>query len=137
MKSTLILASAGGRSPSAEQRQAFMNRFAKACSPDFDPDRDLQRVGVANQTTMLKRETEEIGRLFKGRIAFWGEIDRQRVLPSGTEADARAAVRRVADALYDPAGGVIAQFEFGPSCRLANAHAVHDEWNRIASVASC
>jgi 4-hydroxy-3-methylbut-2-enyl diphosphate reductase len=42
-------------------RDAFVARFAKACSPD----RDLIRVGVANQTTMLKSETEEIGRLFE------------------------------------------------------------------------
>jgi 4-hydroxy-3-methylbut-2-enyl diphosphate reductase len=42
-------------------RASFMERFAKASSPAFDPDIHLRRVGVANQTTMLARESLAIG----------------------------------------------------------------------------
>lgn len=40
---------------------ALMERFAHAASPGFDPDRDFERIGVANQTTMLARESLAIG----------------------------------------------------------------------------
>jgi 4-hydroxy-3-methylbut-2-en-1-yl diphosphate reductase len=46
-------------------RESFLGRFAERASPGFDPDRDLQRIGVANQTTMLARESlaiaDEVG----------------------------------------------------------------------------
>jgi 4-hydroxy-3-methylbut-2-enyl diphosphate reductase len=45
----------------ALSRAAFLERFAKAASDGFDPDRDLERIGVANQTTMLARESLAIG----------------------------------------------------------------------------
>ncbi len=37
--------------------QSLCERFSHAVSPDFDPDRDLRRIGVANQTTMLASES--------------------------------------------------------------------------------
>jgi 4-hydroxy-3-methylbut-2-enyl diphosphate reductase len=43
-------------------RAEFLARFAPAVSPNFDPDRDLRRIGVANQTTMLARESLAIVR---------------------------------------------------------------------------
>ncbi|WP_017300407.1 4-hydroxy-3-methylbut-2-enyl diphosphate reductase [Nodosilinea nodulosa] len=46
-------------------RDEFMSKFANACSAGFDPDTDLDYIGIANQTTMLKGETEQIGKLFE------------------------------------------------------------------------
>ena len=38
----------------------LMSRFGEAASADFTPERDLQRIGLANQTTMLMSETLKV-----------------------------------------------------------------------------
>ena len=47
----------------------FHSRFARACSPGFEPTRDLERIGLANQTTMLMSESLEIGEMLRRAYA--------------------------------------------------------------------
>jgi 4-hydroxy-3-methylbut-2-en-1-yl diphosphate reductase len=54
--------------PDAARRSAFLARFGPAASPSFDPDRDLRRVGCANQTTMLSSESLQVGEMFRAAI---------------------------------------------------------------------
>lgn len=54
--------------PAAARRSAFLERFGTAASPGFDPDRDLERVGCANQTTMLSSESLEVGEMFRAAM---------------------------------------------------------------------
>jgi 4-hydroxy-3-methylbut-2-en-1-yl diphosphate reductase len=64
-------------------RSAFISRFERACSPGFDPDRELGRIGCANQTTMLSSESLEIGEMFRDAM-------KQRYGPDATAARFRA-----------------------------------------------
>ncbi len=47
----------------------FLTAFRGAVSPGFDPLQHLQRIGVANQTTMLRSETEAIQNLLREAVA--------------------------------------------------------------------
>lgn len=90
---------------------------------------DLIEIGVdALNSQLFCMDIEAIGRRFQGQITFWGEIDRQHVLPFGTPADAAAAVRRVRKALDAGNGGVIAQCEWGVADPAENIAAVFAAW---------
>ncbi len=54
--------------------EALTSYFARRCSPGFDFASDLERVGVANQTTMLSGESLAIAAEFRRALAArWGE----------------------------------------------------------------
>ena len=98
---------------------------------------DLIEVGVnAVNSQLFCMDMAELAQAAKGKITFWGEIDRQHVLTSPDPQDGRDAVRKVADHLYDPSGGIIAQFEMGPGCNPDTAFAIFDEWERVQPAAT-
>ena len=58
---------------------AIRTAFAGKTSEGFDPDIHLERIGVANQTTMLANESLEIARVVGERIRDrWGDAELQR-----------------------------------------------------------
>ncbi|HJP31568.1 MAG TPA: uroporphyrinogen decarboxylase family protein [Candidatus Latescibacteria bacterium] len=92
----------------------------------------LIEVGVdALNSQLFCMDMADLARRAKGQITFWGEIDRQHVLTSPDPEEGRRAVRKVAEQLYDPRGGVIAQFEFGAAAEPATAVAIFEEWERV------
>lgn len=94
---------------------------------------DLVEVGVDALNSQLGcMDLAKVAAAAKGRLTFWGEIDRQHVLPSGAEAVHRE-VRQIAEALYDPRGGIIAQFEWGGACTAESANAVFEAWDEVGA----
>ncbi|MGA2977402.1 MAG: uroporphyrinogen decarboxylase family protein [Spirochaetia bacterium] len=90
---------------------------------------DLIEIGIsALNSQLFCMDIEGIARKFRGKITFWGEIDRQKILPFGSPEDVRAAVRRVRAALDDGTGGVIAECEWGNRDPFDNIAAVFSAW---------
>ena len=96
----------------------------------FDIIPDLIELGVdAVNSQIFCMGLERLER-FRGEICFWGEIDRQHLLPEATTAEIASAVEDVKDYLFDD-GGIIAQCEFGPGAKPENVYEVFAAWDRI------
>jgi uroporphyrinogen decarboxylase len=92
---------------------------------------DLIEVGVQALNSQIKcMGLAELGKRFRGRITFWGEMDRQELLAFGSVEEVRRAVGETRTQLYAN-GGVIAQCEFGPGARPENVIEVFRAWRDL------
>ena len=105
---------------------AFLSRFSDAVSPGFDPDVDLGRIGLANQTTMLMSESMEIGELFRQAMRDrYGEAalaERYRAFDticSATQDRQDAVIRLLAEQQLDLMV-VIGGYNSSNTCNLAH-----------------
>jgi 4-hydroxy-3-methylbut-2-enyl diphosphate reductase len=88
-------------------REMVLEKFSHSVSPGFDPDIHLQRVGVANQTTMLARESlaigEEIGTAMEHRYGAAHRAEHFRTFDTICSAtqDRQDAVRELLEEPLD------------------------------------
>jgi len=92
---------------------------------------DLAEIGVdAVNAQLFVMDIEALGKKLRGKMTFWGEIDRQHLLSFGTIDEIDQAVRRVKEAFYAD-GGIIAQCEFGAGANPENVYQVFKSWQEV------
>jgi uroporphyrinogen decarboxylase len=92
---------------------------------------DLIELGLdAINSQIFCMDVDKLGDQFAGKITFWGELDRQQIIPNGTRAEVFAAVEQMYKSLYRD-GGLIAQCEFGPGADPENIIAYYEAWEAI------
>ena len=97
---------------------------------------DLIEIGLdALNAQIFCMDIKNLGKAFKGHLTFWGEIDRQVLLPTGNPEEIAAAVQLIYDHLYCN-GGVIAQLEFGAGARPENVTAAFESFDSLNSTLS-
>ena len=120
---------------------AFLGRFSDAASPGFDPDVDLGRIGLANQTTMLMSESMEIGEMFRqamrdryGDAALAQRYRAFDTICSATQDRQDAVIRLLAEQRLDLMV-VIGGYNSSNTCNLAHICAEHVPTYHIADPA--
>src|SRR5207249_7512117 len=106
-------------------RARFLDKFGRAASSGFDPDRHLERIGLANQTTMLMSESLQVQDLFRSamheRHGAAGLAERFRAFDticSATQDRQDAVVRLLRDMPLDLLI-VIGGYNSSNTCNLA------------------
>ncbi len=111
----------------AAGKKIFMH--SDGCILDIYPD--LVEIGIDAVNSQIFCMGVEKLKPFAGRITFWGEMDRQHLLPQGTPADIDRAVRTVHRALWAH-GGCFAQCEFGAAAKPENVRQVFASWDEVS-----
>jgi len=84
---------------------------------------DLIEIGLdALNSQLFCMGVDELGSRFAGGLTFWGEVDRQQLLPRASTEEIARAAHQMRSALHRE-GGLIAQCEFGPGARPENIYA--------------
>jgi uroporphyrinogen decarboxylase len=92
---------------------------------------DLVEVGVqALNCELASMGVAELGRRFRGQVAFWGDSSLQQLLSSGSIEDVTDAVRD-ARQLLATSGGVVAYCELGRDARPENVGAALRAWQEV------
>ncbi len=92
---------------------------------------DFIELGVdALNSQVFLMGLDTVGERFGGRITFWGDFDRQQLLPRGTHEEIIEAARQMREHLYRD-GGLIAQCEFGPGANPDNVEAFLAAWEDV------
>jgi len=93
---------------------------------------DIVEIGVdAYNSQLFCMDIETLAEKYKGKITFWGELDRQNILPFGTEEEVRESVRRIKKAILMPKRtGFIAELSWETVTPLANVIAAYDEFDK-------
>ncbi len=95
----------------------------------FDIFGDLIKVGIdAIHSQVHLMDVERLTKRYRGRVTFWGEVDRQRLHQPGTPEEFREAVLAVRKALDFGSGGVIAQCPWDPCVRLQTIAMFFEQW---------
>lgn len=89
---------------------------------------DLIELGVDALNCQVWAMGPERLKPFRGRLTFWGELDRQWLLPKGTPADIRRRIHDMTKTLSTPMGGLIAQSEIDALTPIENIEAVLQPW---------
>lgn len=91
---------------------------------------DLIEIGIDCLNSQLFCMGVENLEQYAGQICFWGEIDRQHILPYGSLQDVEDAVKLVHKHLWKR-GGCIAQLEFGPGASPENVYKAFETWDKL------